>query len=535
MSKLFVTYFLAICLLLAGTAVQAASSEADFKKLEKEYTLRPDGSLEMRCKKELTLNTQLAFNSLYGETFIVYNPEFQSLKIHSAYTLQADGTRVDAPENAFNEVLPKQAADAPAFNHLKEMVVTHTGLETGATVFLDYSVLTRPGYFPQLDIDETLQELSPVREYIVTVTIPAEKKLAYSLTGSRVKPAITVSDGMQQYRWTFKNLPADPPLPFLPLLRNDVPRLSASTYPSHESALTQLAAQFYTALPESAKPLLWQLTHDKTDEADKIKAIQRHVVSRIATVAVPLDETGYRLRPAAEVIASAYGTVEEKTALLIGLLKAAGCQPKLVVLYPQGHTAGLRSAREWAVACGSRYLSATRYSAPLLAERGALYPVYGVTPGGVRSLTVSRSETVRVETTDTLTAAEKSLALSDGYVVKRIARLSSNGIDTWYGLDRLNSRRNAVLELPRLQTEDYTIVVPVPEGLQLATEASQVEIDRPFGSLRIRVEPAGDRVVIRRSIELKKQQIEPADYPAFRNFLNTWFDDSKNQLIFLKL
>ena len=535
MSKLFILYFLAVGLLLAGTPAQAASSEADFKKLEKIYTLHDDGSLEMRCTKELTLNTQLAFNSLYGETFIVYNPAYQSLKIHSAYTRQADGTRVEAPENAFNEVLPRQAADAPAFNHLKEMVVTHTGLETGATIYLDYSVWTKPGYYPELDIDETMQELSPVREYILTVNIPAGKKLAYSLTGSRTEPAVNDSDGMQQYSWRFKNLPAASQLPFLPLFRNDVPHLSASTYPSQESALMHLAAQFYAALPESANPLLWRLTHEKANEADKIKAIQQYVVSRIATTPVPLDETGYRLRPAAEVIASAYGTVEEKTALLIALLKAAGCTPELVVLYPQGHTAGLRSVREWAVSCSDRYLSATRYSAPILAERGALYPVYGVTTEGVRPLSISRNETIRIEKTDTLTAAEKSLALSEGYFVKQLASPSAQGIVTWYGLGQLNSKRNVVLELPRLQTEEYTIVVPVPEGLQLATEASDVKIDKPFGALHIRVEPAENQVVIRRSLELKKQRIEPADYPAFRDFLTTWFDNTKNQLIFLKL
>lgn len=28
------------------------------------------------------------------------------------------------------------------------MVVVHTGLELGATIYLDYSVVTRPGYLP---------------------------------------------------------------------------------------------------------------------------------------------------------------------------------------------------------------------------------------------------------------------------------------------------------------------------------------------------------------------------------------------------
>ena len=80
------------------------------------------------------LHCTLSMNSTYGESFIVYNPDFQTLKIHSSYTRQKDGTIVKTPDNAFVEVLPRFAADAPAYNQLKEMVVVHTGLELGATI-----------------------------------------------------------------------------------------------------------------------------------------------------------------------------------------------------------------------------------------------------------------------------------------------------------------------------------------------------------------------------------------------------------------
>lgn len=77
----------------------------------------------MRIYKELTLFTHTAMNGLYGESFIVYNPAYQELKIHESYTRQKDGTIVKTPGNAFVEVLPATAADAPAYNGLKEMVV----------------------------------------------------------------------------------------------------------------------------------------------------------------------------------------------------------------------------------------------------------------------------------------------------------------------------------------------------------------------------------------------------------------------------
>ena len=110
---------LIIFLCLWMQAALFAQSEAEFGKIAKSWTLNPDGSQEFRCSQELTLFTHTAMNSTYGESFIVYNPNYQELKIHESYTKQKDGTIIRTPDNAFVEVLPSLAADAPAFNQLK--------------------------------------------------------------------------------------------------------------------------------------------------------------------------------------------------------------------------------------------------------------------------------------------------------------------------------------------------------------------------------------------------------------------------------
>ena len=133
--------FFWIFLLFSGS-LSAIPSEAEFRKLAETWTLHQDGSQEYRYYKELTLFTHTAMNSTYGQTFITYNPDFQELKIHSAYVKQKDGTTIQTPDNAFVEVLPAGAADAPAYNRLKAMVIVHTGLELGATIYLDYSVIS---------------------------------------------------------------------------------------------------------------------------------------------------------------------------------------------------------------------------------------------------------------------------------------------------------------------------------------------------------------------------------------------------------
>ena len=78
-----------LCLLLMATTAFGAS-EAEYKKLAKTWTLNADGSQEFRYNMELTLFTHTAMNGTYGESFIVYNPQYQELKINSSYTRQKD-------------------------------------------------------------------------------------------------------------------------------------------------------------------------------------------------------------------------------------------------------------------------------------------------------------------------------------------------------------------------------------------------------------------------------------------------------------
>lgn len=91
MKKYMLLFILSWPLVLSA---KGQAYEAVFNRIDEAYTINGDGSSEYRYRKVLKLNTHLAFNNLYGETFIVYNPAYQTLKINEAYTKQADGTIV---------------------------------------------------------------------------------------------------------------------------------------------------------------------------------------------------------------------------------------------------------------------------------------------------------------------------------------------------------------------------------------------------------------------------------------------------------
>ena len=205
-------YFIAGLILLAFTANAMAQEpqepDALYHQIIKEYTIHEDGSYDLHYFKKLELKSHFAFNRLFGETFVVYNPDFQELEINKAYTIMADGSKNPSPERAFNEVLPRQAQDFPEYSHLKEMVITHTGLEVGATIYLDYTLKTNNEMFNGFTFQEQLRKRVPVKEMKIIVHVPEDYELMHKVNNLRLGPEVEKTKSGKTYTWLFKSMPS---------------------------------------------------------------------------------------------------------------------------------------------------------------------------------------------------------------------------------------------------------------------------------------------------------------------------------------
>lgn len=555
--------------LLAITAVANTPSEADFNKLTKTFILNPDGSQEFRCSKELTLHSHPAMNSTYGETFIVYNPEFQKLVIHSSYTRMVDGTIVKTPENAFNEVLPRFAAGAPAYNKLKEMVVTHTGLELGATIYLDYSVISKSGFYKKLDIDEILQESSPVKEYSVTISVPEQTAMSYSLTGAsgiKVVKNERKKSGQKLVSWTLKQVPASFHEPYMPENNPAVPLLSASTYSSRKEALSSLNEEITKIRSLETETYATYITDSLTDNTQKISVILNHVLSGITYTPVPLEVTGYTVREADDVLRSAYGSMAEKANLLVTMLRAINVPAEIVAVYPgtlESSVCGLSAIKELLVKTtlnGTNcYLSVIGNSASLLPFRGNLdvvctltgepveiLPQQVVTSAsydinlsvleakvkgiivttlnafpmdyetavkqwvGTNDAVITKGENETITITFTV---NKPVKIVNGYIIYKLPELP-------YAAVQLNSKRSTIFEVPRLSDETSSYKISLAPDLKLETPAVAKTVNNEVGNFDLKITKNGSQVTVNRQCKLKLQQISPSLYPAFKSLSN---------------
>ena len=85
------SFYILLSVIFFIVAATAQEYEATYHLISRSYTLNEDGSMDYRYRKELQLFTTASFDK-YGETFIVYNPEYQTLTINEAYTVRKDGS-----------------------------------------------------------------------------------------------------------------------------------------------------------------------------------------------------------------------------------------------------------------------------------------------------------------------------------------------------------------------------------------------------------------------------------------------------------
>ena len=535
------------------TLLQAADShEASFRKLEYNYTLLPDGSQELHFHKELTIFTHTAMNSTYGESFVVYNPAYQELVINESYTRQKDGHIVRTPANALVKQLPGRASDAPAYSELVEMVVVHTGLELGATIVLDYTLKSRPEYLGELDVCEPLQQSSAVENCKVTFTLPSEKKPCISqltlTNGKELAPTLHKEGSNQIYSWTLKNIPASS--------HQDAEKpayiVAFSSFADSKESMQYLLNQFDTNESPLVNEKAMSLAKGKST-SETVAAFVHYVADQLDGTGLRLSDIAYRIRPADEVIRTAYGSEVEKANLLAALLQAVHIPYTVNWPRSQGSSAAT--------------LSQIQLVYVVVNVNGKEYPIRASI--GSLGLYSQLRTPMKVVTETTLTPGEKIAAVSNAKVPYALLNLSEalkakeeyvNSTDTircttdsiGAGYEkltlpapshaasalstdavRLPSQRSETYVLPYPSTDEVKYHLILPADKQLASKEYTIRRDNAYGTIELSLKKTEKGAEVVRALTLRQTEIPVKAYTAFRELIGLWNDISL-QTILLK-
>lgn len=576
--------FLIITACSAPITDEQKKADAVYLEQIKEYTLNPDGSTSYHYYHKMLYNSYLSINRFYGETFVVYNPQYQTLKVNKSETRMADGKVVKSPQNAYNEVLPASAADAPAYNYLREMVITHVGLERGAIVELDYEIQTKNGFMPYFFDKINLCESSPVKEQKIIVKVPKGEKLYYNFINSPVGVNCkqNSNDSHDIYKWESFNLNA--------YSHEPMQAEGLATYPFLTFSTTDFSTVFNflkgkltnTFVPDDASK---SLLNDEKKGWDKINLIKNHVAININTYGVSAPFTGYRYRTPEEVWNSNGGTEGEKAELLTAMLKLAGFNAQTVIAgyshnfnkevgFPgsfdkywvkvefEGETRILSPIDDHSNIPGNRLAIAlsddllaisfesTQKPTSRLSFQIDFFLTNDVKLSGIGNLAMnsfdsnkgllvgfSNSAYSSSKISNTKDSAAFSITITnpnlaekiDGYYVLNLPKIAQ-GVSS-LAIGDLPFERFTSIELPSMFNESYSYTFTLPQGLKIISPLGKSTIGNSLGYCTIERIEKENTITIKRSISLVKAIIPAKNYKEFREIMALWTDKNLNKVL----
>ncbi len=293
--------------------------------------VNPDFTYTIHHHNETKLLDQAAIARL-SQLSLSYSESLQKLTIDSAYTLKADGRKLEVKPEAI--ITRQKTSPNPNvhFADTMQKVVLFPDVEAGDTLVFDATFLAKPvipGFFVfSLVTPKTL----PIDNDEVTIAVP--KTMALHIDRHDYEMKMAVSGDRNVYSFSYSN-------PH-PVLHDDqyvsnstrAPRVFVSTYQNY----AQFAAAIDTAIRDRiivTPEILAKadaITAGVSDRREQARKIYEWVSTRVRYVALEFGVGSIVPHPAAEVMQNAYGDCKDHAVLLAALLKAKGIESNVVLI-----------------------------------------------------------------------------------------------------------------------------------------------------------------------------------------------------------
>lgn len=463
-------FLITLAVLLGATALAQNQPDAEYKLIRRSYKTNSDGSMDINFRKEIKLlrNRAITAYADKGETFITYNPQFESLTINECYTILADGTQVQTPKNAFVLQLPGECADCGRLNGIREMAIVHTALEYNCTIVLDYTIHRNSSLLVERF---NFKQDCPVQRY-----------------------EVRYADGHTQIETNITQAANDP---YMPVQKDYDVEFQLGDKP------TFVAEQHL----ERAFNLLQDLKKD--NDKGYVTAIRDWVVDNVRLNPVDLRHVNYAMTPATEVFLSNCGTALDKTGLLAALLNEAGFKATIVD--------------------GSISVFGDR---PLEVEVTIQNNTYRICATQKGELMTEQAKADAAAVTAAPIYVERELQWNPDTLAEGFARITlptekgGLNINPAY----LTTGRTSNVQAA-LTSEFYHYTMDLPKGVELIGGEVNIEYTKyDLGSINIKIKQKGRRLLVTRQLQLRKAVITKQDYRNFRQLMIDW--NSHKELLF---
>lgn len=475
--------------------------DAEYQLIRRHYIATETDSY-LNVRKELTIirNRALTAYADKGESFIVWNPATQELKINECYTLTKDGRKVEMNPAGFVEQLPSECASCGPYNGIREMAIVHTGMEYGCTIVLDYTIHTLNHNV--IEDYLVISQDCPVKKYEIIVDLSdGAKKNFKAVRPSSSNIAVPFSsyfvDDDHAGHYIFTNVGQKYQDVYLPKDDEVYPYFYISNAVEGEYNITEFEAV------EDAQQMLDTYLDD--NDLRYITAIRDYVVDHIGYNPLHPAMLDYQYMMPTATWQNNCGTAVDKAVLLAALLKQAGYNPYVVPGF---------STKSKVTVCDP---TATVVRFTLDSVEYAISPL---------SKDVIKPNGVAVEDVDTII---RSLNITEPTITPMAGRYSkltlpAEGSFSLYPSLLAPSRKAPVALTPVYYDFSYTITLP--EGVQMA--GKPVNIKKKMGLLgeyEISISQEGNTLRVARRLLLPNCDVVygAKEYKMLRKCMIDWY------------
>ncbi|MBP5677380.1 MAG: DUF3857 domain-containing protein [Bacteroidales bacterium] len=483
MKKILLSVVIFSFFYLQSTVARAQQPDAVYKLLKQEWTVNADGTSDYHYRHEVQIlrNRALVAYADKGETFVVYNPDIEELTVNEVYTVRADGSRVEMPQNAYIYQLPSNCADCGRFNHFRELAMVHTGMEIGCVIVVDYTI--HRNYNLISNTIELVRDC-PIDRLEVNVTVPEGQELNVQLNNPEV---IKFGPSVKQTQTSYSLTAAAVPQSFVDSYLPDRSQL----YPTLRfyNGVPEFIPAFDNAGLKEAMDVVGRIQSGDTPK-ENIGIIRDYVVDNIHLNDIPAEKLGYVHSTAAEVWRTGCGTATDKAVLLAAMLNQWGYKARVN---------GDNSDEVGVMIDTLEYRLDVRRKAPM--------EIYGE----------AKDE---VDTQDVKLTVEPELKeLTDGFYLLPLSPMA--------GSPKVDAAGLSTTRVAPLQTSacclSSDITYMLPKGMKMVGNAvSEKMAFEGVGSVELSVKQSGKKLRIVRKLNVEKSIVTAENYDSFRKLMVLW-------------
>ena len=203
------TLFLYVSLLLICLPIYASESggpelQTRYKHYYAHYYLNADGSHVETHDWATTLLQERAVEGSKRAS-VTYSTSIQKAEVLHAYTLKADGRRIEVPKSNYQvEVNSGKDKDAPVFSDYTTLTVVFPDVAVGDSVAFAYKLTQTEAIFPGMfSVMGTFSRLYAYDDVKISIDAPSSLWVQYEAREMAEKRS--VQDGRVLLEWTFQN------------------------------------------------------------------------------------------------------------------------------------------------------------------------------------------------------------------------------------------------------------------------------------------------------------------------------------------